>query len=471
MVIPTKQPLRPAENAWARLVVILMGIWIALSMVKSGNPVILDHLATQALDWTKILNVKTSLDAVQPASGASAPGLEDVIAQPWSFKCGFWALIPILLVSLKAAHWRCAAPIWLCALPGAWLIWQCLAAIPTVQGPLSLVTLQHFGVCVAGFYLGLFVLSHAKNLNPFLLGLMLALVVVLWFGFGQHYGGLESLRRGVYERPDWRGLPDVFLKRITSDRIFGTLVYPNALAGMVLSILPLSLVTAWRISRNLPRLARGVTVGLLGYAGLACLFWTGSKAAWLIGLVLGMLLLLRVRLSRSTTLFLVVLVLVFGTGGFLVKFSKYFQKGATSVVARFDYWQAAWQTARANPWLGTGPGTFSIPYQRIKKPESEMARLCHNDYLEQATDSGFVGFFLYFTFVFGVLVYLYRQLDENCDWLHYAIWLGLAGWALQEFVEFGLYIPAIAWPCFILMGYLMGAVGRQNNFDRPRVVS
>ncbi|MDB6023564.1 MAG: O-antigen polymerase, partial [Pedosphaera sp.] len=38
-----------------------------------------------------------------------------------------------------------------------------------------------------------------------------------------------------------------------------------------------------------------------------------------------------------------------------------------------------------------------------------------------------------------------------------AVWLGVLGWALQSFVEFGLYIPALAWPAFGFMGWLLGA--------------
>ena len=80
-------------------------------------------------------------------------------------------------------------------------------------------------------------------------------------------------------------------------------------------------------------------------------------------------------------------------GGFFWRYSAFFQKGATSVGARFDYWQAALQTAKDKPLFGTGPGTFAIAYEKIKRPESEMARLVHNDYLEQASDSGVVGLF------------------------------------------------------------------------------
>jgi hypothetical protein len=40
-----------------------------------------------------------------------------------------------------------------------------------------------------------------------------------------------------------------------------------------------------------------------------------------------------------------------------------------------------------------------------------------------------------------------------------AVWLGVLGWALQGVIEFGLYIPALAWPAFAFLGWLLGRAG------------
>jgi len=42
------------------------------------------------------------------------------------------------------------------------------------------------------------------------------------------------------------------------------------------------------------------------------------------------------------------------------------------------------------------------------------------------------------------------------DWTTFGVWVGVLGWALQGLVEFGLYIPALAWPAFALLGWLLG---------------
>ena len=212
-------------------------------------------------------------------------------------------------------------------------------------------------------------------------------------------------------------------------------------------------------------------VGLLLCTALACLYWSGSKGGWLLLVLLVIVGSLSLRWRRHFKLLLVGTVLFFGLAGFFWKYSGFFKKGATSVSARFDYWRAAVVTARQHPFVGTGPGTFAIAYQKIKRPEAEMSRLVHNDYLQQASDSGLPGFFAYGLFIAGGLAASYRAARaairlnqdaastssaEAADWFPFFIWLGVLGCALQSLIEFGLYIPALSWPAFALLGFLTG---------------
>ena len=132
--------------------------------------------------------------------------------------------------------------------------------------------------------------------------------------------------------------------------------------------------------------------------------------------------------------------------------------------ARFDYWEAAWKTSMTHPLKGTGPGTFKHAYSTLKRPDSEMARLAHNDYLEQASDSGFPGMFLYLG-IFPFFLWRNRPKKTSSS-LAVAVWFGLFGWAAQGLAEFGLYIPAMAYPAFSLLGWLDGqntSIGRANE--------
>ncbi|HXF11325.1 MAG TPA: O-antigen ligase family protein, partial [Desulfuromonadaceae bacterium] len=135
-------------------------------------------------------------------------------------------------------------------------------------------------------------------------------------------------------------------------------------------------------------------------------------------------------------------------------FHHYFATGATSASARMDYWRAAAQITAHNPLLGTGPGTFQRPYADIKSPDAEMTRLVHNDYLEQFCDSGIPGGLFYISWIALALTIPGRRLWKTDDALSFAIFAGVLGWFVQGIAEFSLYIPALAWIAFTLLGFL-----------------
>ena len=154
-------------------------------------------------------------------------------------------------------------------------------------------------------------------------------------------------------------------------------------------------------------------------------------------------------------------ILLVGLGIFAVRFHNYFAAGATSVGARFDYWRAAAETTFDHPLLGTGPGTFQRPYAQLKSPEAEMARLAHNDYLEQFSDSGIAGGVFYAAWIVLALAIIGRRVWHRGDPMTFAIFVGLLGWFVQGFGEFGLYVPALAWTAFTLLGCLLALAGNQ----------
>jgi len=99
-----------------------------------------------------------------------------------------------------------------------------------------------------------------------------------------------------------------------------------------------------------------------------------------------------------------------------------------------------------------------------------MARLTHNDYLEQASDSGVPGLLAYTLFMVAALARSYPKAGKTAvqrpdNWLVFSVWLGVLGWGLQSLVEFGLYIPSLAWPAFTFLGCLLALVGNQIDKD------
>jgi O-antigen ligase len=473
---PQPKAVPAAPDGWLlRLFVTLLGAFLGLTLLKFGNPPNMESFVSAPADvW------------------------EFLIVSPWPIAWAYSLLGLVAVLGLITARWKADAPLWLVALPLVWLAWQFFAASYSLDAHVSPGIVVHFAACGVCFYLGLFSLARARSLAAFWLGITLAFLLVLVVGWEQHFGGLAETRRYFWANiyPTLKSpQPPEYFKKLNSTRIFATLFYPNTLAGALLLLLPPVLMAVACI-RRLTIPARAFLVTVIALAALACLRWSGSKAGWLLMLLLGIVALLRLPFDKKFRIALVAGVLFLGLAGFFWQFATLLKRGAPSASARLDYWEAAVRITRAHPLLGSGPGTFGSSYLAIKRPESEPARLTHNDYLEQACDSGLPGFVTYSAFVLGALLWsapyrrpgFHRQqapaVSEGLaaflklcfraarqtgmprstspalaqDRWRFAVWLGVLGWSLQGLFEFGLYIPALAWPAFTFIGWLLGAV-------------
>jgi O-antigen ligase len=458
------------KNLTARKVYTLaFGLFLGLCLWKFGNPVILDH---------KI---------VAPVT----PG--EFLSEPWPLHWANWILLPLAglgawLVIQEKIAWKQSK--WLWVLPLAWLGWQFISATQTVDADLTRATLWQFAGCVACYFLGALVFAREQLWRWLMPGLLAAFAFCLVRGIDQHVfefpQNYQMLVEG--ERNGWTNFPPEAVAQMKADNIIiltngadmanpamldkfkkgraaGTLVYPNALAGIILLLWPLALALAFGTTKKLKPPIRLAAIGLTIFLGGAAFFWSGSKLGWLLGIAIAGLYLLRLGWPRKLKLLAIALMLVAGLGIFAVRFHSYFSAGATSVGARFDYWRAAVQTTAAKPVFGSGPGTFQRPYAQIKSPEAEMARLAHNDYLEQFSDSGVVGGLTYAAWIFLALA-SGKKIWRSGSAVSFAILAGLIGWFAQSFGEFGLFIPALAWTAFTLLGCVIG----QNiiEFDKEK---
>ena len=434
---PQQKP--PSIHSAARYFSLAAGAFFFVAIIKFGDPVIMDH-------------------STKAPSGALG-----LLFESWPSRWGLWLVLPLLFMALWVEPWKRLRGGWTIALPAVWLGWELLAGTQTVGPALTSITLQHFAICVILFYLGCFGLDRGAPTWPVWTGMALAMCWVIRAGFEQHFGGLEATRKLIYSGQLVPDLPrDVlkdpeFIKRMARDRIFSTFWNANAFAGSILLLLPLSLTFLWWLT---PKVRHSVRVGfvvVLGGCGMAALFWTGSKAGWLVALAIGLIALGHSHLRTKWKYWLIGSVLVVGMLGFGFKYASFFHQERNSVGARFGYWRAAAIVIRAHPLFGTGPGTFQIPFERIKRPTDEMARLVHNDYLEQGSDSGILGMICYSGMTIWFLYYLYRyRLKRGLfTWPKFAVWLGILGVCLQSTVDCHLYVPALAWPMFFLFGWLM----------------
>jgi len=451
-----------------KIYALAFGLFLGLCVWKFGNPVILDHII--------------------PPPGSIAVFLNE----PWPPRWANWLLLPLAaLGAVLGIQGNISWPQtrWLWLLPLIWLGWQFVSATQTVDTSLTTATIWQFFGCVACYFMGALVIARYDAWRWLLPGLLAAFAFCLVRGVDQRIYEFPQNHQLLVEgeRCGWTNFPPetiaemkkdgiilttngvdvanpVILDKSARGRVFGTLMYPNALAGIILLLLPVSLALALSSTVQLKQPVRLAVVGLALFLGGTVFFWTGSKLGWLVGTGLAGLYLLRIDWRKELKSLAVGAVLVLGLGIFALRFHHYFATGAHSFGARVDYWQAAARTTAANPVFGTGSGSFQRPYAQLKSPESEMARLAHNDYLEQFSDSGVIGGLAYSAWVLLALVTIQKKIWKHGDIVSFALFLGLFGWFVQGFGEFGLYIPGLAWTAFTLLGCLVGK--NANQFDK-----
>jgi O-antigen ligase len=449
------------------------GLFLGLCIWKFGNPVILD---------SKI---------IPPNS------LSEAWTDFWPTHWANWILLPLAIagaILAVAKKFRWPQTKWLWLLPLLWFGWQLFSATKTVDVNLTSTTLWHFSGCITCYFLGPFLFGSRRALNFLLIGILAAFTFCLVRAVDQKIFEFPQSRQMLIEdeRAGWTNVPpEMFLQmkqegvvittngvdvanpailvKFSKGRVNGTLIYPNALAGIILLLFPISIVLALTATKKMKPLIRLAVIALVLSLGCAGFFWTGSKLGWLIAIGVGGICLFRLNWSMRLKFIALGLIIFVGLGIFAVRFQNYFAAGATSVGARFDYWRAAVQTTAKDPLLGTGPGTFQRPYAKIKSLDAEMARLAHNDYLEQFSDSGIPGGIFYAAWIFLALATIAGRVWKSGNQITFAIFAGLLGWFVQGIGEFGLYVPALAWTAFTLLGCSLALTANQFDKKSPHI--
>jgi O-antigen ligase len=449
------------------------GLFLGLCIWKFGNPVILDSKITPPNSPSEFWNYA------------------------WPTHWANWILLPLAIVGAilaiaKKSRWPQAKWLWLP--PLLWFGWQLFSATQTVDPDLTWATLCQFFGCVAGYFLGAFFFSDKRALNFLLIGILATFTFCLVRAIDQRFFEFPQSRQMLLEgeRTGWTNVPpEMFLQmkqegvvittngvdmanpailaKFTKGRVNGTLVYPNALAGIILLLFPISIALAFNSTKKLKASIRLTAITLTLFLGSAGFFWTGSKLGWLIAIAVGCVCLFRPNWPTPLKFAALSLIVFIGLGIFAFRFQNYFAAGSTSVGARFDYWRAAVQTTAKNPMLGSGPGTFQRPYAKIKSSDAEMARLAHNDYLEQFSDSGIPGGIFYASWIFLALATIARRAWKSGNHITFAIFAGLLGWFVQGIGEFSLYIPALAWTAFTLLGCSLALTSNQFDKKSPNI--
>lgn len=127
-----------------------------------------------------------------------------------------------------------------------------------------------------------------------------------------------------------------------------------------------------------------------------------------------------------------------------------------SVTDRLSLWHSTWRMMLDHPWIGTGPGTFSLYYPAYRDPiDQSLGHFAHFDALQMGAEMGLVAPILFYTMMVAVLIRTMRALKATSD-THARLriltpFCALLAVALQAQVNFPLYMMPILIACGVLL--------------------
>ncbi len=322
------------------------------------------------------------------------------VVQLLAFFCGVLVLVKMYLSSrVPVRVLPAVAASWLFI--GMCLVWTVVA--PHKQpAVLTLLSLTCDVIIFSVILVGL----EPPGRRVLLLALVSSAVVAACIALQQYAGGLGELRRYVAADPEkvrlQLGIPErmwsAFVSRLQSDRVFGPFMYPNALGGFLVVVLPILAGmfadTVFRKGVGLQRLvSENHVMALSGMVLLAayCLYLSGSKGA-MAALICSLVLVGAWRAVREG----VGMRYVVAGGGVLAVLlavvlfcSGLYGKLAASLGVRVDYWRVALELGRDRLFLGgVGLRNFADFYTAYKPPEAEEVRLAHSWLMQFLAEGG-----------------------------------------------------------------------------------
>jgi O-antigen ligase len=344
-------------------------------------------------------------------------------------------------------------------LPLMFLLTQALAAPTSICRQTTIDTLLLFAACTLLFYVGAWLVRDGSATAHVFGGLALATLLVCLLALEQHFGGLEQSRRQAALYLDASRVPRGLLLRMTSNRVFASFVYPNALAGFLAVAFAPTLVWVWVRARGWDRRVRWLSLLFTAGVMVFCLLLTGSRGGFVAfgAMALTTLWCGNSRPGRRFTFAALGLILLLAVIFVTAMRQGILHVGRESLEARTDYWRGALAIAKDHPWVGTGPGTFGSIYPKYKTASTEEAQTAHNSYLQMWSDSGIPAFVAFIALWLVAVRDAFRLTRRRRgDAAAIAICGALVAWTIHGLVDFDLYVPGVALPVFVLLGAVQG---------------
>ncbi len=273
-----------------------------------------------------------------------------------------------------------------------------------------------------------------------LAGFVISILAIYQYFFGfQHI--LEYLAKN--------GSPSSFTLNyyIRNKRVFFPFVTPNALAGCLAMIIPLTLIHKNKIW----------LITLLSSA----LLLTNSLSAFIsLVLALGLYFYLQDKLKKRK------IILIFGLAIigllFIIRSVTYIQylQPISSTTIRLSYWKDTLDIIRASPITGVGIGNFILAHSRY----------AHNSYLQIWAEIGILGIISILWLVILLFKSALKNITENTQ-KNQIISLIAANtvFLAHNLLDFTFFLPEVALLWWIILGLLVAKENNEHNYRHPNL--
>ncbi len=299
--------------------------------------------------------------------------------------------------------------------------------------------------CLAGLkelqkytaYLLIFLISASltnkektKIIRTFILsGFIIGLLTIYQYFFGFQHLLDYAIRQGITNQ--------FALDYIVRKRVFFPFVTPNALAGYLIMIIPLTLISRQTILLLIPL--------ILG------LFLTQSLGA-LLSLFLGTIIYFYLRGKfKKRRLFIILGLLALAGFIFITRMGtqkEHFQL-SFSTAMRLSYWRETIQLIKSHPFIGAGPGNFDLA----------DSRYAHNSYLQLWAETGILGIGAFIWLLFSI----FRAVSKNTNYrgeknTNICLYTASIIFLMHNFIDFTFFLPEIALIWWLISGLTISAV-------------
>jgi len=305
-------------------------------------------------------------------------------------------------------------------------------------------------------FLAINIIKKKKQILIIVACLALTATVVSLYGIYQYFWGFEETRGWILQQN--MQFPPDFFSRLGTNETFSTFIYPNALAGYLLLILPLC-ISLFLVSRYFYRFLLSVATASV----VLCLYLTYSKGGWGIFLILALapiLILMYRKFGNKKKFYILSILMIIGIIVLSAMFLKITDRTHMirdtlgSFKVRLNYWRASPGMVEDFPF-GSGIGTFGNIYPKYKIPQAREVQLAHNNFIQLWTEIGIIGV-LSFLLIWVMFFWNWRKAFhiERLKILSAGIYIGCIAFLIHSFVDFGFYVPGISMNVWLFIGMI-----------------